>query len=148
MAYDRNDFFFLGRMNVRYHENRELHYERFINWTALASVLLSSAAFVALGPLLPEDWQFARDPITAVATLLVTALNGAILAFGMFNKFTLHADLKRQWMAFLARLERTDDAHLNEVEQAFHEMNAREPAADDKLLKKIQKQTQEALGWQ
>ncbi|MCP5197023.1 MAG: hypothetical protein H6974_09590 [Gammaproteobacteria bacterium] len=148
MAYDRNGFLFLGRMNVRYHENRELHYERFINWTALASVLLSSAAFVALGPLLPDAWQPGKEAITAIATLLVTTLNGAMLAFGMFNKFTLHADLKRQWMAFLARLERTDDSHLGEIEQAFHEMNSREPAADDKLLKEIHKKTQEALDWQ
>jgi len=148
MAYDRNGFLFLGRMNVRYHENRELHYERFINWTALASVLLSSAAFASLGPLLPEAWRPGKEIIITVVTLLVTTLNGAILAFGMFNKYTQHADLKRQWMLFLARLERTDDAHLGEIEQAFHEMNSREPVADDKLLKEIQKQTQEALGWQ
>lgn len=148
MAYDRDGFLFLGRMNVRYHENRELHYERFINWTAFASVLLSSAAFFSLGPLLPDAWQSAKDAIVVVVTIAVTALNGAILAFGMFNKFTVHADLKRQWIAFLARLERTDDPHLGEVEQMFHDLNSREPAADDKLLKEMHKQTQEALGWQ
>lgn len=100
MAYARTDLLFLGRMNVRYHENRELHYERFINWTAFASVLLSSAAFVAVGGLLPESAHTYKEPLLMGVTLLVTALNGAVLAFGMFNKFTTHADLKSNGSGF------------------------------------------------
>lgn len=148
MAYDRNDLLFLGRMNIRYHENRELHYERFINWTAFASVLFSSAAFVSVSPLFPESWQSFREIFTALIALAVTALNGVVLALGMFNKFTTHADLKRQWMGFLARLERTDDAHWEEIERAFHDLNAREPAADQQLLNAMHQQTKDALGWQ
>jgi len=147
MIYARTDLIFLGRMNIRYHENRELHYERFINWTAFASVLLSSAAFVAVGNILPESFHAYKDQLLIGITLLVTALNGAVLAFGMFNKFTVHADLKKQWIGFLARVDRADDTQMGEVEQAFHEMNTREPVADPKLLQAIQKQTQDALGW-
>lgn len=143
----RNNFLYLGRANAWYHENREQFYERFINWTAFASLLLSSAAFMALGPLLPESWQSAKEVIIALITLGVTALNGAMLAFGMFNKYTVHADLKKEWIRFLALLQATEDARLQDVAQRFEDINAREPAQDRKIWDLAQDKTREALGW-
>ena len=149
MPYTRNDLLFLGRMNIRYHENRERYYELFINWTAFASVLLSSAAILSLMPLLPPQWQFLKDAILPIAASIVAGLNAAVLAMGMFNKFTVHSDLKKQWIAFLSRLDRAEvESDMKEFEQALHDLCAREPAADQKLLKLAEAQTKEALGWQ
>ena len=53
MNYTRDDLLFLGRMNVHYHESMELVYGRFLNWTSFASLLLSSAAFAAVGAVSP-----------------------------------------------------------------------------------------------
>jgi len=145
--YSRNDFLFLGRMNIWYHENRERFYDRFINWTAFSSLLLSSAAFIALGPLFPEGWASAKEWVIALATLGVTALNGAILAFGMYSKFVTHVDLKRQWIAFLSLAQQTDDAGLDTVSRAFEELNAREPAPNTKVLDQAHDKTRQALGW-
>ncbi len=147
MAYDRNDLLFLARANITYHEQRELLFERFISWTAFLSVLLSSAAFGTMGGALPEALLPHAGSWFSIMTLLVTALNAAVLAFGMFNKFVIHADLKKEWMRFLARLERTDDEHLTEMVNALHDLNAREPAATNAAFKKAQDETKAALGW-
>lgn len=147
MAYSRDDLLFLGRMNVRYHESMELHYERFINWTSFTSVLLSSAAFVSFSSLLPESLQSSKEAIFSVVALVVTTLNAAVLALGMFNKFTTHSELKKQWIIFLAHLDRADESHLGDIEQELHDLNAREPAASPKLLHKAHEKTKAALGW-
>ena len=34
------------------------------------------------------------------------------------------------------------------IERAFHDLNAREPAADQQLLNAMHQQTKDALGWQ
>ena len=59
-------------------------------------------AFVSVSPLFPRAGNRSKI-FTALIALAVTALNGVVLAFGMFNKFTTHADLKRQWMGFSLR---------------------------------------------
>ena len=51
----QHDLQFLARMNIRYHEVLESRYESWVNWTAFVSLLLSSAAFIALADALPES---------------------------------------------------------------------------------------------
>lgn len=133
-ALTRHELLFQGRMNVRYHESLEHFYNQFLSWSAFASLLLSSAAFAALGSLLPADWQPHQTWVVAVLALVVAILNGAILAFGIFNRLMTHADLKKQWIMFLGKLSAADDEHLAEVEQAFHALNAQEPAPNQRLL--------------
>ncbi|MFZ1493421.1 MAG: hypothetical protein WAU60_08435 [Candidatus Competibacter denitrificans] len=147
MSYSHNDFLYLGRANVWYNENRERLYERFINWTAFISLMFSSAAFVAMGPLFPDAWQPAKDAVLAIIALVVTGLNGAMLAFGMFGKYILHANLKREWIQFLALLQVTKADNLDAIAQRFEEINGREPAVDPKIWDQAQDKTREALGW-
>lgn len=144
MRYNLDDLYFLGRANVCHHESKELFYERLLNWTAFASLLLSSAAFVSLTPLLPSEWQ---AWLSAGFALVVTCLNGAVLAMGMLHKYTAHADLKKEWMRFVAHLEGVDESGLPEVVQRFHELNAREPAGEDADFGKAEQKTKIALGW-
>lgn len=146
-THNRNELLFLGRMNVRYHESMELFYGRFLNWTVFASLLLSSAAFAAVGSMLPDPWRPYRDAIIAALALGVTALNAAVLAFGMYGKFIVHVDLRKQWITFLLRLEETDDAQLQAIDKLFNELNAQEPAPNRYLLNRAHAKTQEALGW-
>jgi hypothetical protein len=145
--YTRDDLFFLGRMNIRYHESMELMYGRFLNWTSFASLLLSSAAFAAVGAMLPETWKPYRDAIIALLALAVTALNAAVLAFGMYGKFISHTDLKKQWIEFLSALEAAADDQIPEVERQFDALNAREPAPNERILHRAHDKTREALGW-
>ncbi len=144
MHYDRDGLYFLGRTNIRYHEGQELRYERFLNWTSFSSLLLSSAAFVSLTPLLPAAWQ---PFLSASFALIVTTLNGAVLALGMLSKYTLHGDLKKEWMRFIARLENMEDARLPEMVQAFHDLNTREPAGNDADFAKAEAATRTAMGY-
>lgn len=144
MHYSRDNLYFLGRTNICYHEGRELHYERFLNWTSFASVVLSSAAFVSFTPLLPADLQ---PFVSALFALAVTGLNGVVLAMGMLSKYTMHGDLKKEWMRFVARLESMDDQRLPEMVQAFHDLNAREPAGNDADFAKAEAATRTALGY-
>lgn len=144
MRYTRSDLYFLGRANICYHEGKELYYERFLNWTSFASLMLSSAAFVSITPLLPQAGQ---GYITGGLAVLVTFLNAGVLALGMLTKYTTHADLKKEWMRFVARLDRTDDEHLPDMEQSLHDLNAREPAGTDTDFAKAEDKTRIALGW-
>lgn len=145
--YSRDDLLFLGRMNVRYHESMELLYGRFLNWTSFASLLLSSAAFAAVGSMMPDDWKPYRDTIIALLALAVTALNAAVLAFGMYGKFVAHADLKKQWIEFLGALAIAAEDQLPEIEHQFTALNSREPAPNRRLLDRAHDKTREALGW-
>lgn len=145
--YSRDNLLFLGRMNVRYHESMELLYGRFLNWTAFASLLLSSAAFAAVGSMMPETWKPYRDTLIALLALGVTALNAAVLAFGMYGKFIAHTDLKKDWIAFLGALEIATDDQLSDIERQFNTLNAREPAPNRRLLDRAHDKTREALGW-
>lgn len=140
-ALTRHELLFQGRMNIRYHEQQERFYVQFLNWTSFASLLLSSAAFAALGPSLPAPWQPYKDGLIAVLALGVAGLNGAVLAFGMRTRYITHVDLKKQWIDFLSRLQSTDDAALITVEQAFHALNAREPAPNLRALDRAYKDT-------
>lgn len=144
MHYDRDRFYFLGRTNIRYHEAKELHYERFLKWNSFFSLLLSSAVFVSLTPLLSSDWQ---PWVTAALALMVTCLNGVVLAMGMLSKYTLHSDLKKEWMRFISRLEDMDDSRLLEMARAFHDLNIREPAGNDADFAKAETATKAALGY-
>lgn len=145
--YTRDDLFFLGRMNIRYHESMELMYGRFLNWTSFASLLLSSAAFAAVGAMLPEAWKPYRDTIIALLALAVTALNAAVLAFGMYGKFMSHTDFKKQWIEFLSALEAATDAQMPEMERQLNALNAREPAPNRFWLDRAHNKTRQALGW-
>ncbi|MBK7982111.1 MAG: hypothetical protein IPK09_00590 [Candidatus Competibacteraceae bacterium] len=147
MNYTRDNLLFLGRMNVHYHESMELVYGRFLNWTSFASLLLSSAAFAAVGSMMPETWKPYRDTLIALLALGVTALNAAVLAFGMYGKFITHTDLKKDWIAFLGALEIATDDRLPEIERQFNTLNAREPAPNRRLLDRAHDKTREALGW-
>lgn len=145
-ALTRHELLFQGRMNIRYHESLERFYGQFLNWTAFVSLLLSSAAFATLGSLFPADWQPAQTWLVAGLALSVAGLNGALLAFGMLNRLMTHAELKKQWILFLGRLPATDDAHLAEAEQAFHALNAQEPAPDQRRLDRAYEETCASLG--
>ncbi len=145
-ALTRHELLFQGRMNIRYHEDLERFYSQFLNWTAFVSLLLSSAAFAALGSLFPADWQPVSTLVVAVLAMSVAGLNGALLAFGMLNRLMTHAELKKQWIGFLGRLSATDDDHLADIEQAFHALNAQEPAPDQRRLDRAYEATCVSLG--
>lgn len=137
----RHDLQFQARMNIRYHESLEHRYGNWLNWTSFISLILSSAAFLALLDTLPYTaW------IVGSIALLAALLNGAVLAFGMLGKFSLHADLKRQWILLLSRLQTAPDDQLAAIESELHALNAREPAAEPKLLDQTYEKTCTALG--
>ncbi len=145
-ALTRDELLVQGRMNIRYHESLERFYGQFLNWTAFVSVLLSSAAVAALGSLLPADWQPFQTLVVAALAVTVAGMNGALLAFGMLSRLMAHAELKKQWIEFLGRLQSTDDARLGEAEQAFHALNAREPAPAPRRLDRAYEATCVSLG--
>ena len=66
----RHDLQFQARMNIRYHEALESRYESLINWTAFFSLLLSSAAFIALVDALPANVLPYKNILVAVFALL------------------------------------------------------------------------------
>ncbi|HCB13652.1 MAG TPA: hypothetical protein DEP36_08830 [Gammaproteobacteria bacterium] len=137
----RHDLQFQARMNIRYHEALEHRYGNWLNWTSFVSFILSSAALLTLLDTLPyKGW------IVGSIALLAALLNGAVLSFGMLGKFSLHADLKRQWILLLSRLQTTSDDCLAEVEADLHALNAREPAAEPKLLDQAYEETCTAFG--
>lgn len=130
----RHDQLFRGRMNIRYHEALERRYGNWINWTSFVSLLLSSAAFVALVDAFPPDWKIYKDLIVGAIALSAAIMNGVLLSFGMLGKFSIHADLKREWIHFLGRLDAATDEQLPEIDREFHAICAREPAVEPKLL--------------
>ncbi|MCP5159578.1 MAG: hypothetical protein H6974_04995 [Gammaproteobacteria bacterium] len=136
----RHELQFQARMNIRYHENLERRYGNWLNWTSFVSFILSSAAFIALLETIPyKSW------IVAGIALIAALLNGAVLAFGMLGKFSLHADLKRQWILLLSRLQTTPDDRLVDIETELHALNAREPAAERRWLNQAYEETCTAL---
>lgn len=146
--YTQHDLQFLARMNIRYHEVLESRYESWVNWTAFVSLLLSSAAFIALADALPESVLPYKNLLVGGVALLAAILNGAVLSFGMLGKFATHADLRRQWIAHLARVQAAEDRQLPELERDYHALNAREPAPERKLLDRAYGETCGAMGLQ
>ena len=137
----RHDLQFQARMNIRYHEALERRYGAWLNWTSFVSFILSSAALLTLLDTLPyKGW------IVGGIALLAALLNGAVLSFGMLGKFSLHADLKRQWILLLSRLQVAPEDQLADIETELHALNAREPAAEPKLLDRTYEETCTALG--
>lgn len=101
MAYARTDLLFLGRMNVRYHENRGLpHYSGLLTGRPLRRCCCRARLSWRWGAFCLERHTYKEPLLMGVTYRLGTALNGAVLAFGMFNKFTTHADLKKRSMGF------------------------------------------------
>lgn len=137
----RHDLQFQARMNIRYHEALEHRYGNWLNWASFVSFVLSSAAFLALLDTIPyKNW------IVGSIALVAALLNGAVLSFGMLGKFSLHADLKRQWILCLGRLQTADDAQLKAVEDECSALHAREPSADPKQLQRAYREACTALG--
>lgn len=142
----QHDLRFLARMNIRYHEVLERRYESWLNWTSFVSLLLSSAAFIALADALPNSFLPYKNLLVSFIALLVAILNGAVLSFGMLGKFATHADLRRQWISQLSKVESAEDRQLPELERDYHALNAREPAPDRRLLDRAYDETCGALG--
>lgn len=143
----QHELVFHGRMNINYHEGLERFYGQWLNWTTFMSLIFSSAAFAALGNFLPSPWQPYRESIVAVLAFIIACLNGAVLAFGMRTKFSTHAELKKKWIAFLGQVQADlDSAALAAVERQFHELNAQEPAANRRRLRRAADEACENLG--
>lgn len=142
----QHDLLFLARMNIRYHEVLERRYESLLNWTAFVSLLLSSAAFIALADALPSFVLPYKNLMVSCVALLAAILNGAVLSFGILGKFATHADLRRQWIAQLSNVASAEDQQLPNLERDYHALNAREPAPDRKLLEQAYEETCRALG--
>jgi len=146
-ALTQHELMFQARMNIRYHEALERRYQSWINWTSFASVTMASAAFAAMADVLPADLAPYKNGLAAGVTLLVTLLNGGVLAFGMLDKLGVHADLKRQWMSYLGRVNAARES-MADLEREFHALNAREPAPKPRLLGQAYHDTCAALGLQ
>lgn len=146
MTDTRHKLRFSARMNIAYHEGLERFYGQWLGWSAFVSLLLSSAAFAALSNLVPAGLQPFREWLLAALALIVTALNGGVLAFGMRGKFITHAELKRKWIDFLSQVETVQEAELIALERRFHELNAQEPASDPRRLNRAYVSACDMLG--
>lgn len=135
---NKYEFSFTARMNIIYHENMEAYYSGFINWTAFISVILSSAAFAAIGSILP-----AYVPIALLA-FAVVILNGAVLAFGMLQSMTVHTDLKKKWIDFLGFVQ--SEAEAVKISEKFYLLNSSEPAQNEKKLKAAYGKATKSMG--
>ena len=147
---NQHEAIFTARMNVIYHERLESFYGQIISWTNFLSLMMSGAAFITLGNLLPGYLEAHKVAITALLALLVAALNGAILAFGMQQKLALHSQLKLRWSDLLGRTQITPDVEQPKnfanllVDMAA--LNAIEPAPKPRRLKAAYDTTVKAMG--
>lgn len=133
----QHDFLFQGRMNVNYHEELEIFYSRFLNWSAFSSVVFSSAAFAVFSDKTLALFSIPNDVIAAVLAFTVAVLNGSILAFGMMQKMILHGELKKKWIDFMSlahNVNEVEDAGMTKVADAFFRLNAEEPSPNNKRL--------------
>ena len=144
----QHELVFQARMNISYHESLERFYGQWLNWTSFTSLIFSSAAFAALGNLLPITWQPFREMIVGSLAFVIACLNGSVLAFGMRTKMSTHADLKKKWMLFLSRaqLDAGDGDPINKLEREFHELNAQEPAPNRRRLEHAYQEACKSLG--
>lgn len=142
-----HELLYLGRMNIFYHERCERRFGLWLNWTSMASLILASASFAALSD---SSWLAGlKYYIIAAASLTVTVLNSAVLAFGMVEKNKLHSDLKRQWSEFYGKLFVIDENDQYEISRLHKEMakiNSSEPAPLRSLLKKAQIDATRSMG--
>lgn len=143
----QHDLIFHGRLNINYHERLERFYGQWLSWTAFTSLIFSSAAFAALGNFLPSSWQPHREAIVAVLAFIIAFLNGGVLAFGMRTRLSTHTELKKKWITFLGQAQGDlDNTKLAAVERQFHELNAQEPAANQRWLRQAYRDTCRNLG--
>ena len=139
---NKYEFSFTARMNIIYHENMEAYYSGFINWTAFISVILSSAAFAAIGNILPA--YVPKDILIALLAFAVVILNGAVLAFGMLQSMTVHTDLKKKWIDFLGFVQ--SEAEAVKISEKFYLLNSSEPAQNEKKLKAAYGKATKSMG--
>ena len=86
--------------NLRYHEDRQCHYERLQRWANFASVALGSAG---LASLLAGSSRW-----TGGAALATTLVGAAQLVFDFSTHARLEADLKKESAKLLSAVDRND----------------------------------------
>jgi len=117
--------------------------------TSMASLLLASAAFVAISQL-PWVAQYSNW-IIAISALAVTVLNSAVLAFGMVSKAKEHADFKRKWTEFHGHVLNADiesDFAISSLDKLYIDINSSEPAPNKNWLDQAYDATCIAMGVQ
>jgi hypothetical protein len=139
---------FRGRMSLFYHEKRERFYSNYLNWTAFASIIFSSIAFFFINEKL--DFFGLDAWFLGFSALVVSGMNGSILAFGMVHKSHEHAIFRSKWVRFLGKVntQRTEEnldtiAHL---EKLFYDITEEEPSTISKDVDWAYNKAIEAMG--
>jgi len=127
-------------MNIYYHEYLENKYNKLLNWAAFVSILFSSAAFFAIGDLIPSYFFITKNTIIIFFAFFISSYNAYILAFGVLDNLIKHRDLKKKWTDLrgnmLASETKLDINELQLLEKTFHNISSDEPPVNDKVLKK------------
>lgn len=144
---EHHEYVFIARMNIAYHERAERRYSLWLNYTAMMSLLLASASFIAVSQL---SFLKGHGPlIVTITSLLVTVMNAAVLAFGMQNRAKRHWDLKRKWTIFhgmVVQSDKEDTAALKVLAAELVDINSSEPPPNESMLNKAYKSTCTAMG--
>ena len=144
---------FRGKMSFFYHEKRERFYNSYLNWTAFLSIIFSSAAFLFINNQLDLFGVEKLDTwLLALSALLVSAMNGSILAFGMVHKSHEHAIFRSKWVRFLREVsvQRTNDTmdtdSITQLERQFHNLTEEEPSTIPKDVEWAYNKTIDVMG--
>jgi hypothetical protein len=139
---------FLSRMNVIYHENRELHFVRLIRWSTFCTLVLGSATVASLSDLAPKALEGSGKQLGIAFALIVSLLSAATLAFDWFGCLAMHSRFKGKWTALLveaALLDESNSAGFQVLVRKLQELNADEPPPNANALSKANLQARSAM---
>jgi hypothetical protein len=148
---EKHELVFQAKMNVYYHESAERDYSNLLVLTSFLSIVFSSAAFAAIGNVIPGWIPISKDTIISVFSLLITCLNGAVLALGARQKANLHSALKKRWIDVLSDIQITNESEhekIEEITRRFYKNNAEEPPPSKRRLDKAYKAVCVSMGLQ
>lgn len=127
---------FHALMNIDYHEGIERGCSTFINATTFISIIFSSASFILVTKLIPDEFYYEKNIVIAILTFVITILNGISLAFGLSHKLETHRSLKKKWIQIYgkAKLLKDNVKKIDAIELEMHQLNSIEPPPNKKKL--------------
>jgi hypothetical protein len=141
---------YLARMNVIYHESREVHFLRCNRWASFATILLSSTAVVSLSDLPgPKFLQGSGHAVALILGFVVTVFTAAALAFDWNGQLSTHSKLKSKWMNLALEaglLQEGDRPSFERLVRQLAALNAEEPPPVESALKQAEALTDVAFG--
>lgn len=130
MPSSKHDFAFDAEMNIEYHAELERRATKWQNLAAFASLVLSSAALVAVA-----NWTQDPEAWLGSAAAVVALLNIYVLSFGLPDKAKSHAAHKALWFEFQHHLLQKD-ASFEDLLVHYNRVSANEDPANTKVLKR------------